>query len=393
VKILVGHNRYQSAVPSGENVIVDRDTIALRAAGVDVVTFLPESDALAGAGPLRLAGAAAGPIYSVSGVAALRRLIEDERPDVVHLHNVFPLISPWAVRTAHAAGIPVVHSMHNYRHTCVASTHLRDGAVCEDCTGRRVGWPGVVHRCYRGSAAQSAAMVVGQAVHRRTWRSVERFLVLSPFMAERCARLGVPAERIVVRTNPVPGPATVPPLPGSPSTVLFVGRLSPEKGADLLVDAWRRSGLGARGWTLVVAGTGECEADVRARAAGDDTVEFAGWVSGDELEQLYARSAIAAVPSRWYEGVPLTISEALARGRPVIVSDLGAMPGNVDRAASVVAAPTVDGWTQALAAVPGLDLPAMGRAARDDWASRLTPERGLATLLGVYDSVADRSRG
>src|SRR3982751_2707008 len=170
MKVLVAHNRYSSAQPSGENIVVDAEIAQLTAAGVEVVPFLRSSDEI---GSLPLAQKALlplGPIISPWAVKALRSVIASERPDLVHVHNPYPLISPWVVRTAQAHGLPVVQTVHNYRQVCANGLYFRDGHICHDCRGRALPLPAVRHACYRGSCAPSAGMGNALTVPRGTSR-------------------------------------------------------------------------------------------------------------------------------------------------------------------------------------------------------------------------------
>ena len=252
MKVVIAHNRYQSAQPSGENRVVESEIELLRKAGVEVITLIEDSDEMSSR-PAAIATAAVGPVFSPRGVWRLNALIRDHRPDVLHLHNVFPLISPWSIRAAKNAGVPVVQTVHNYRHSCIAGTHLRQGRVCEDCRLHRLPWPAVQHGCYRGSYTQSALMAVGQVVHRPTWRLIDRFLVTSPHMQEMLVGEGIPIERIESRSTfaedrgvedlPIEGP------------VVFVGRLEHAKGVDLLLEAWSPD-VAAHWGRLIIAGDG-----------------------------------------------------------------------------------------------------------------------------------------
>jgi hypothetical protein len=227
LKVLVVHNRYRSAMPSGENILVDTEVAMLRAAGVDVGTYLRDSDDIENFGSVARAGLALRPVISVPDVRRFRDRLRADRPDVVHLHNPYPLISPWIVRTAAAEGVPVVQSVHNLRHVCVNGLGFRDGQVCHDCVGHRLPWPAVVHGCYRGSRAQSTIMAAALATHRSTWPRVDRFLVCNPEMGDSLVSLGVPRARVVFKANAVtdPGPAS-PPAPGC--GFLLASRLSEE---------------------------------------------------------------------------------------------------------------------------------------------------------------------
>jgi glycosyltransferase involved in cell wall biosynthesis len=239
VRVLVAHNRYRSDAPSGENRLVEAEVALLRDGGVEVVELMTDSDTITPGlrGVLR---AAPGPVYSPSGVHHFTRMLQETRPDVVHLHNVFPLISPYVVRVAARAGVPVVQTVHNYRHGCVNGLHLRDGHTCTDCLGSRLGLPAVLHGCYRGSRMQTLPMTIGQNVHRGTWRDdVTRFLALTLFARDKLVETGIPSARVTIRPTWVPDPGHD---PTTGTDVLFVGRLDDAKGVDRLLAAWEAGG-------------------------------------------------------------------------------------------------------------------------------------------------------
>ena len=210
MKVLVAHNAYRSELPSGENVVVRRQIDDLRAAGVDVIPYLRSSDELTRGGSAGRLRAAASALGAGDSMADLRRVLSRERPDVVHLHNLFPLISPRVVGLAHAYGAAVVQTVHNFRHVCIAGTYFRDGHECHDCRGLAFGHPGVRHACYRGSSLQSAVIATSVAAYRRQLQDVDRVIALAPHLREHCLEYGFPADRVEVipNTAPDPGPPT-----------------------------------------------------------------------------------------------------------------------------------------------------------------------------------------
>ncbi|MCW6002981.1 glycosyltransferase [Micromonospora sp. CPCC 205371] len=334
MKVVVAHNRYREAQPSGENIIVDQEIGQLAAAGVTVVPFLRSSDAIAN---LPLAGKALlpiSPIYAPGTQRDLAELLRLERPDVLHLHNPYPLLSPWVVRTAHRFGVPVVQTVHNYRQVCSSGLYFRDGGICQDCRGRFVGIPAVVHKCYRGSRVQSALMATTLAVHRPTWRSVDRYIALTEAIAEHLRDYGIPADRIVVKPNGIPDPGSPAPLGEG---FLFLGRLSPEKGIGLLIDAWQRHPDGALG-TLRIAGDGELRPLVEAAAAARTDVEFLGPLDRDGVRAALRSTAVVMATSTWHDVLPTVVLEALSSGRPVLGTALGGIPYLVGDAGWVVPA-------------------------------------------------------
>src|ERR1700712_1366446 len=296
MRVLVAHNLYRSSAPSGENQLVRAEIELLRDGGVEVVGLIQDSDDIPD-GIRGLLDAAPGPVYSRDGVRRFTRLLEEHRPDVVHLHNVFPLISPYVVRVAARHGVPVVQTVHNYRHGCVNGLHLRDGHTCTDCVGTRLGLPAVQHGCYRGSRAQTGPMAVGQVVHRRTWhRGVARFLALTAFMRDQLVATGIDQERISIRPTWVPDPGLA---DRAGRDVLFLGRLDQGKGVDLLLDAWRIAGRRS-GRNLVLAGDGPLQRAVERAADEDPTVRWAGRLDPAGVAQAMRDAAYVAVPSRFF---------------------------------------------------------------------------------------------
>lgn len=382
-RVVVAHNRYVSSVPSGENDVVDEQIALLRSAGVEVHPYLRSSDEIAEFGPLEKAELAIRPTWSRRDVKAFGALLDDVRPDVVHLHNPFPLLSPWIVRAAADRGCPVVQTVHNYRHGCVAGSLFRDGHPCRECIGRTVAWPAVAHGCYRGSRLQSVPMVVAQVTHRPTWRLVDRFLPLTTFMAGQLAEIGLPPSTMTVLPNAVEDPGAVGP-PGR--TVLFAGRLDPEKGIEVLLDAWQLSGLGTEN-ELVIAGDGPLLAACQVAAARSPGLTVLGRVAPQDVGRLMESSALLVVPSVCNEGFPRVVVEAFARSRPVLSSSVESLACIVDDEVGWLAEPSAVPLAAALRTALADDSVARGAAARSRYLERYRPEVVLAQLLQVYDEV------
>jgi glycosyltransferase involved in cell wall biosynthesis len=381
VKVVVAHNRYRSAQPSGENRIVEAEIAQLRAAGVEVLPLLRDSDdipALPAAGRALLP---VSPVWNPGATRELAGLIREHRPDVVHVHNPYPLLSPWVVRTAHRHGVPVVHTVHNYRQVCASGIYFRDGGICHDCRGRWLGVPAVRHRCYRGSAAQSAVMALALAAHRPTWRSVDRFVALTAAIASHLEGYGVPADRIVVRPNGLPDPG--PPAPTGDG-FLFLGRLSPEKGLGLLLDAWTRHPDRTLG-TLRIAGDGEQRALAERAAATRTDVEYLGSLDPAGVAAAMRASAVVVAVPVWHDVLPTVVIEALAAGRPVLGTALGGVPYLVGDAGWVVE-PTAAGLAGALPAARA-QAPARSPAARERYLTTFHPDVTTRQLLDLYHDL------
>lgn len=390
MKVLIAHNRYRSATPSGENAIVESEIALLRAAGIDIVTMLEDSDSISRRETLTLAAAATGPIYSKRGVRRFGEIVRTHQPDVVHVHNVFPLISPAVVHSATKLGLPVVQTTHNYRHTCVKGIHYRDEHVCTDCLGHRFPSPAVQHGCYRGSRAQTIPMAISQALHQNTWRQVSRYLALTPFMADFLIKAGIPADRITIRPSWTsdPGPRTAP-----GTDVLFVGRLDEAKGIHLLFEAWAlRSGL-ARPRTLRIAGGGPLEGAVRAASARDSSVVYLGSLDKAGVARALQACAFLVLPSLTFEGYPLVVAEAFSHGRPVLVAEGGSVASIIDDSVGWTSPPTPKHLAASLSTISDDEADIRGIKARQRYKSDNTPLAARDSLLRVYTEVsAETSR-
>jgi len=329
-------------------------------------------------------------IWNSRVYANVRRLVSQHRPDVVHFHNTFPLISPAAYYAAHAEGVPVVQTLHNFRLICPNAILFRDGHLCEECSGRAVAWPSVVHACYRHSRPASAATTAMLAVHRvaGTWeRAVNVYVALTEFARRKFIAGGMPAARIVVKPNflnPDPGPGD-----HTGGFALFVGRLSAEKGIATLIDAWAI--LGGR-VPLKIVGTGPLASLVQQQS---HHIEWLGAQPHHQVIALMQRAAFLIFPSEWYEGFPMTLAEAFATGLPVIASARGSIaeivadnvtgrhcePANAeDLAASV-------DW---MLSHPN-SCAEFGRRARLEFESKYTAPSNYSQLLNIYDLACARS--
>ena len=386
MKIVIAHNRYVSANPSGENTVVDLESRLLADAGVTVLPFQRSSDELATMSKSQRALLPISPIYARVAQRELTALIRAERPDVLHLHNPYPLLSPWVVRTAHAHGIPVVQTVHNFRHTCANGLYFRDGRPCHDCLGKAFPFPAVQHACYRGSKAQSMVMATTLAVHRGTWRSVDRYLALTPAIAAHLRSFGITEPQITVKPNTVSDPGQHDQVGNG---LLFVGRFSAEKGLGLLLDAWQRHPVGELG-VLRLVGDGPLQAEVAAAAAGRSDIVLLGRLSPTDTRSAMRESAALVTPSTWDEVCPMVVVEALANGRPVLATEMGGLPYLVG-----TDGPSPAGWTvppevdalaaalpRALAEAPGL-----AAAARQRYEALFATDVVTGQLISVYEQL------
>ncbi|MFF4800885.1 glycosyltransferase [Streptomyces sp. NPDC001351] len=394
--ILVVHNRYASAQPSGENKVVDQEVELLRAAGHRVEVFERRSDDIAARS---LLGKVAVPLLVPWNPAVRTELaakLRNERPDVVHVHNVFPLLSPAVLAACADAGVPAVATLHNYTQVCPPGTLQRDGRPCTECVGTAVPLPAVRHGCYRGSRLATVPLAVSMSANRRRWWSgVERFFCISAAQRDTLVRAGMPAERLAVKHNFVPDPGER--RAGEGEHLLYLGRLAEAKGVRLLMAAWDElAASGCVGVPLVIAGTGPLEAEVTAWAAGRDDVRYVGLYDTAECQKAIAQSVAVVAPSTWLEAFGLVVVEAMAAGVPVVAAGHGAFVELVEEGVTGLLhkpgeSASLASCIRRIAAEPGHNRE-MGRAARLRYEQGFSPAVGLDRLVDEYrTAIAGRS--
>ncbi|MDB5798087.1 MAG: glycosyltransferase [Paucimonas sp.] len=378
-RILVIHNRYRQR--GGEDVVVDDEVRLLREHGHAVRVYGRDNASIDGMAKVTLARET---VWSSRTTLDLQQQLREFSPDLIHVHNSFPLVSPSLYWAAAKAPCPVVQTLHNFRLMCLQAMFLRNNRVCEDCKGTTP-WRGVVRGCYHDSPTQSAVLAGMLVVHRGLGtfqRKITRYIALNNFSRDKFVEGGLPAERITVKPNFVAHHA----LPEGPRRgALFVGRLSHEKGLALLGDALDL----LPGASVDVLGDGPEMAMVQAHPQ----MQALGRRERSEVMERMHSAAYLVMPSMWYETFGLVQMEAFACGLPVIAPRLGSMAEMIDHghtgllfepgSARDLAAQIT--WAEA----HPQQLLAMGRNARAVYLEKYTPERNYTQLMEIYESAME----
>lgn len=390
MKIVLVHNTYLEQ--GGEDVVYWQERSLLRAAGHEVLEYQRFNSEMQQYSLVRRLTLIGRTVWASDSHREFTGLLRQHRPDIVHVHNTFPLISPSILWACREQKVPVVHTLHNYRLLCPGANFIRDGKPCEDCThGSLV--QSVAHGCYRDSRSQTAAVALMLSVHRarKTWtRAVDRYIALTEFARSRFVNAGLPAEKITVKPNcvdPDPGQRS-----GEGSYALFVGRVSREKGAHTLLRAWRQL---PSSFNLRIIGDGPAYAQLKAEAAtqGLSNITFLGRLPRERVIEAMKGARFVVFPSQLYENLPLTIIEAFACGVPVLASKLGAMgevvkdgrtgfffqPGDADDLARTVSR----AWEQPE------HMRRFGQQARKEYESRYTAASNYRHLMEIYHEVME----
>jgi glycosyltransferase involved in cell wall biosynthesis len=382
------HNRYRSAAPSGENRVVDQEGEALVAQGHEVVRFERYSDDIEHFSSAQKTALPFRVIWSRESHRSLAAVLREHQPDVVHVHNTFPLLSAAVLYSCREARVPVVATIHNYRLACASGDYFRDGVVCHDCAAGNPA-PALVHGCYRSSRLATAPMVLATAAHRRAWRSlVSAYVFISASERDLLGGLGLDEDRMFVRHNLVPWRPCRREAPRE--AVLFAGRLDEAKGVRVMMDGWDRyrATAGATPLHLVIAGSGPLEREVAAWASSRPSVEWLGQVDRERCFELMSGARAVLLPSAWEETFGLVVVEAMATGTAPIATSHGSFAELISPGLDGELFPPGD--PAALAAIL-TDVEArpdhyrqLGDQARNTYEERFDPDQSIARLLEIY---------
>ncbi|HTR81973.1 MAG TPA: glycosyltransferase family 4 protein [Bacteroidota bacterium] len=400
MKILLVHNFYGSSAPSGENTAYTAEAAMLRSQGHSVVEFTRHSDEVRSKGLFGTVKGAASTVWNPFSVHALKRKMRETQPDVVHIHNTFPLLSPSIFYASRELNIPTVFTMHNYRIGCSAATVLRSDRPCLLCLDQRSVMPALRYGCYRESRLATLPVATMIALHnaKDSWRrNVDAFITLTEFQREKMAGFGIPSNSLFVKPHFLQDPPEPVHWDLREQKAVFIGRLYAAKGIHVLVDAWKRWGKDAP--RLEIIGDGPMKEELCRTVDGSEAagaITFAGNVSRDEVLRRLSKAKLLILPSLCFEGFPMVIQEAFALGVPVAASNIGSLPYLVDdkKSGGLFPAGNADEIRTRVRTMFADDnaLRAMGERARHEFDEKYTATKNHATLMSIYaTAVAHRA--
>jgi glycosyltransferase involved in cell wall biosynthesis len=381
MRILSIHSRYQ--IRGGEEEVYEAEINLLREKGHLVDVYEECNERIAKFNKLHLAIKT---IWSEEAYQIISDRLREESYDVVHVQNFFPLISPSVYYAAKDKGVPVVQTLHNYRLLCPNALFFRNGSICEDCLGKAIPLPGLWHGCYRGSRAASGATVAMVSIHRalQTWsKLVDKYIVLTEFARQKFIQGGLPPDKIVVKPNFV---ACDPQVGlGKGGYFLYVGRLSVEKGLDVLLSAWE---LLPNNIPLKIVGDGPLSEQVKEATKKLPQIEWLGRKPIEEVYNLMGEAIAVIIPSKWYETFGRVAIESFATGTPVIAANLGAIAELVDSERTGIhfrpSAPEDLATKVKWLSKHPTKLTLMRQQARAEFESKYTAEINYQQLLKIY---------
>ena len=380
IKILIIHNRYIQY--GGEDSVVESEMDLLKSHGHDVRLYARDNQEVNQMGKLDLL---INSVWSRKSKDDLLQLINEFRPDIIHVHNTFPLISPVVYWAACEARVPIVQTIHNFRLACLQAMFLRDGEVCEDCLGK-IPWRGVMHKCYRDSFSASIVSAISLQTHRviGTYKNkISGYIALNSFCRNKLVDMGLKADRIFVKPNFVSMPnieKNTSRISGNP---LFVGRLSKDKGVQILADAMKYF----PDIMFDVVGVGPDDHVFN----GLTNVNIKGNLPLDDVYALMRAAPFLIMPSIWYENMPRTLVESFGCGTPVIASRIGALAELVENEKSglLFEPGSCDDLCRAVKwALNHVDeMTDMGVCVREIYDQKYTDKKNYTMMIDIYERI------
>ncbi len=347
MRVMLVHAQYRQY--GGEDAAVAAELAELPRHGFTVSSFIARNVALEAQSQPR-AGLHA--LWSKTVYRDLSQRIAEQRPDLLHVHNLFPALSASVYAAARQQGVALVQSLHNFRLYCANGLFLRDNADCRLCSQTLLPWPALLHRCHPDGLGMSLAAAGQGLMMRRLGIQrglVDRFLALSGFSRQQFIAAGLPEARIGVKPNFIADPGVEAVMPERRG-LLYAGRLSQEKGIDTILALAEALGRSHPDTILTIAGSGPLEATMREAAGRLGNLRLLGRVDAATLSHEMRQAALLLFPSRALEHFPMALHEALAHGLPILAPARGAMADVLARGG---------GWL----------LPAEATAA--DWAAKI----------------------
>lgn len=390
MKILIVHNFYQYT--GGEDSVLQSESALLKQHGHEILLFTKDNKEIIAYNFLQKAKFIQNTIYNRTIQAEFYSQIEKFKPDIVHVHNTFPLISPAIYDVCLEKKIPIIQTLHNFRLACPGALFYRENQVCEACLGKKIPWPGVISRCYRNSRIQSGIVALMIAYHNyiKTWQEkVDFYVALTEFTKSKFIQNGLPKRKIRVKPNFVQIYHQA--IPHGENFAVFVGRISNEKGIQNLIQVWSS----IKNYQLKIIGDGPIQQEIEAliRKYNVTNIELTGKLSHSQTLSEIGKAKFLILPSQCYENFPMTIVEAFACGTPVITSRLGAMQEIVQNGYTGLhftpadphdlAAKIIWAWTHPA------EMAEMGKNARREYEEKYTPEKNYEMLMEIYQRAIE----
>jgi glycosyltransferase involved in cell wall biosynthesis len=378
----------------GEDKVVEGERTLLKKNGVEVIDYFISNHEIRTEGLCNKVKLGLNTIWSKDQYKKLKEIVSRERPDVVHFHNTFPLLSPSVYYACNKLNIPVVQTLHNYRLLCPSGMFLKDNQICQACLNGSI-MNSFRYGCYRDSKIQTAPITAMIGSHRffNTWnKKVDRFISLTEFGKQQFIKGGILERKIAVKPNFVEDINIL--NKEKQNYYLFVGRISKEKGLETLLESWRKIS-GNIGYELKIIGDGPLKNELEQKYETNNRIKFLGELPREEVFNYISTAKYVVVPSICYESFGMVAIEAFSACTPVIASKIGALesivtnningfhfePGNVEELSMILKnSSNIDGYSN------------LQKKARQTYVNNYTPEHNFKMLMSIYIEAIEEAK-
>lgn len=393
MKILAIHNYHRKGSASGDDQVFNSETELLRQHGNEVVTYTVRNDEFDNAGIIGKLKATLGMLWSFKNYNAVKSLIEKEKPEIVHIHTFFPLLSPSILYAAKRCGVKVVATLHDTRFVCPCATSLRGTTLCNSC-GDGHYFRMCKYGCFKNSKFQSLIVAFIFKYHRirkSFYKQIDKYVCLNDNQIKLLENIGFEKNKIIKKYNFVPDAeanlkaVTVEKLPKR--YAVFYGRIGEEKGIRILMEVWSK----LENIPLVVMGSGPLEEEFKIWADKQDNVYYMGYVQHDKCLSIVKGGEFVVFPSIWYEGCSMVEIETESLGKGLVATDLGFSEEAIENGVNgyKVSLGDVDGFVKVIEKLwnDPEKCKLVGKNARADYENKYLPEDNYNQLMDIYNSV------
>ncbi len=380
MKILIIHNQYQT--PGGEDAVATSQYELLsQFDDIKVEQFFINSNIIKTFGIYNKIRLFVRDLLMLRTLKGLENKIDKFGPDIAHIHNIYPLINPAIYKLLHNRKVKIVQTLHNYRFLCPNGSFFRDNSICSECLEKRSFNSCVKYSCYKRSKLYSLlyAHMIRQGHQRGYFDYIDKFVALNAFMRDKMVAYGFDKEKFDIIPNGFDFDINT--SSEHADYYLYIGRLSENKGITTLCEAF--ADIKDK---LKIMGVGELEGYVKTMSDRCSNIEYIGFMSGEEKNQIIIKAKAIIVPSEWYENLPTVIIEAFSKGIPVIVSRLGGAQYMVDngRTGFVFDAGSITGLREAVVKIHELKNNVMYEAVVDEYMNMYNTDKVIPKLLKLY---------
>lgn len=393
MKILAIHNYHRKGSASGDDQVYKSETALLEQHGNTVVRYTVSNDEFDSAGAIGKIKSTFGMMWSFKNYNAVKELIKKEKPDIVHIHTFFPLLSPSILYAAKRCGVPVVATLHDTRFICPCSTSLRRTQLCNECgDGHYLRM--CKYGCFKNSRLQSlivACIFEYHRIRKSFYKQIDKYICLNENQISLLTDIGFDKSKIVKKYNFVPDEEVnlkAVKDDGLPERyVVFYGRIGEEKGICVLMKIWEQ----LPDVPLVVMGGGPLEDEFNAWAEGKTNVYFLGYTQHDHCLSIVKGSEFVVFPSIWYEGCSMVEIETESLGKALVATDLGFSAEAIENGVNGYKIPLgdTDGFIKTINKLwkDPEKCKVMGERARADYEAKYLPEHNYTQLMGIYTAL------